>query len=1393
MLCNNILFFNVLIQKYAKMKKILGLDLGTASIGWALVNEAESPEEKSSIIKLGVRVNPLTTDEKDNFEKGKSITTNADRTLKRSMRRNNQRYKLRREDLIYILLENKIVSDDTIFSEEGNKTTFETYYLRSKAAKEKISLEEFARVLLMINKKRGYKSSRKAKDSEDGQLIDGMSVAIKLYKENLTPGEYVLELLQRDKKLIPDFYRSDLQKEFDKIWNFQKQFYPNILTDELKEELKDKNKSQTWKICEKPFGIVGIKRNVKGDELKKENYEWRVKALSDKMDLEELAIVLQEINGQIKGSSGYLGDISDRSKILYLNKLTVGEYLQQNIEKDSHFRIKNKVFYRQDYLDEFEQIWETQAKYHKELTPELKETIRDIIIFYQRPLKSQKGLISFCEFESKQREFIIDGKKKVKTIGLRVCPKSSPLFQEFKIWQILNNVNIISKQDGSKRPLCEEEKDLLFNELNIKDKLAKNDALKILFDKESKYYDLNYNNLDGNRTNAVLFNAYQKIIEATGHGEYDFSKLEADKVYKIVEDVFNGLGYNTNILHFDSELEGSLFQQQDSFKLWHLLYSYEGDKSKTGNEKLIDKISKLTGFEEPYAKILAKITFDLDYGNLSSKAMRKILPYMKAGNEYSVACEYAGYRHSKDSLTKEELKNKVLKDKLELLPKNSLRNPVVEKILNQMINVVNSIIDKYGKPDEIRVELSRDLKNSAKEREDKTKAINESTKKYDKLKEVLKKEFGIKRVSRNDLIRYRLYEELKTNGYKTLYSNTYIPREKLFSKEFDVEHIIPQAKLFDDSFSNKTLELRSVNLEKSNLTAFDYVKGKYDDKYLNDYKERLKLLLKDKSISQAKYNKLLMEEKDIPDGFIDRDKRDSQYIAKKSREILSAIVPSVGTTTGSVTSRLREDWQIVNVLQELNWNKYNKAGLTETFLDKDGRTIYRIIDWNKRNDHRHHAMDALAVAFTKDSYIQYLNNLNARSNKSSSIYGIEKKELYRDQKGHLRFYPPMPLDEFRTQAKQHLESILVSIKAKNKVTTQNTNITKKKGGVNKKIQLTPRGQLHEETIYGKMLVPIIKEEKLNSKFDYDKIQTVTKPKIKEALLKRLEEYDNDPKKAFSKANLTKKPIYLDDLHTLKVPEKVKTKSFDIVYTVRKEVNKDLNVDKVIDDKVRTILQKRLDEFGGKKQDAFKNLDENPIWLNKEKNISIKRVKVKGINNAVALHDKKDHNGKLILKDGNTQPVDFVSTGNNHHIAIYRDSKGNLQENVVTFFEAVTRSNLGLPIIDKEYKKSEGWTFLFTMKQNEYFVFPNEELKFDPKDIDLKNPDNYRLISPNLFRVQVISSKYYVFRHHLETSVKDESKELRDITWKRIRTPKDLNDIVKVRVNHLGEIVQIGEY
>jgi len=1371
------------------MKKILGLDLGTASIGWAFVNEAGSENEKSSIIKLGVRVNPLTVDELQNFEKGKSITTNADRTLKRSMRRNLQRYKLRRQNLLEILMKNNFIDDNTILCENNNRVTFETYRLRAMAADEQVTLVQFANILLMINKKRGYKSSRKAKGNDEGQLVDSMEVAKKLYDENLTPGQFVYDLLKDGKKYIPDFYRSDLQLELDQIWEFQKQFYPEILTDDFKVQIVNKGKQNTSKTFLGRYGIYTAEN--KGADKRMQSFKWRIDALTRQLTKEELAFVVSDVNGSISNSSGYLGSISDRSKELYFKKQTVGQYLMEQLDMHPNFSLKNKVFYRQDYLDEFNTIWDTQAKYHPVLTEELKKEIRDVIIFYQRRLKSQKGLVSYCDFESRKVEVEIDRKKKVKTVGPKVCPKSSPLFQEFKIWQILNNLMVTDKNGCGKRLLDQNEKETLFEEANIKKEISKDEALKFLFE-NSKDLDLNFNVIDGNKTQAALFKVYQDIVELSGHGEYNFSKMSANEVLNIVEIVFKGLKYNTGILKFNSDLEGEEFEKQPLYQLWHLLYSYEGDKSNTGNEKLIEHISRLCGFEKEYASLIAKVTFQPDYGSLSSKAIRKILPYLKEGNEFSLACAHAGYRHSKNSLNKEEIQNKHLKDRLDILPRNSLRNPVVEKILNQMVNVVNSATESYGKPDEVRIELARELKKSAKEREDLTTAISKSTAEHEKFREILKKEFGLGHISRNDIIRYKLYRELESNGFHTLYSNTYISPTKLFDKEFDIEHIIPQSRLFDDSFSNKTIELRSINIEKGNETAYDYVGQKQGSDGLDNYLLKIEELYKAQRISKAKYNKLRMKSADIPDGFIERDIRDTQYIAKKAKSILEEFVKYVVPTSGLITDKLRKDWQLIDVMQELNWDKYEKLGLTEIFENRDGHKIKRIKDWTKRNDHRHHAMDALAIAFTKRSFIQYLNSLNARSDKSGSIMGIEAKELYRDDKGKLRFNPPIPLDEFRAEARKHLENTLISIKAKNKVVTGNINITKKKNGLNKKKQLTPRGQLHLETIYGSMQQYVTKEEKVGSGFDEIQIMKVAKKSFREALLKRLHEFDNDPKKAFTGKNSPdKNPVWLNSQHSAFLPEKVKTVVLEPLYTIRKEISPDLKIDKVIDNKIRNILQARLKAFNDDSKKAFSNLDENPIWLNKEKGISIKRVTITGISNAIALHDKKDKEGKLLKTDGKTHPVDFVNTGNNHHVAIYKDANGELQENVVSFYEATTRAQQGLPVIDKDFKKDEGWQLLFTMKQNEYFVFPNEKTGFNPNEIDLLNPENYHLISPNLFRVQKFTIKDYFFRHHLETKVEN-NNTLKGIIWLRLGL-NGIQNITKVRINAIGQIVFVGEY
>src|SRR5690606_3021269 len=343
-------------------------------------------------------------------------------------------------------------------------------------------------------------------------------------------------------------------------------------------------------------------------------------------------------------------------------------------------------------------------------------------------------------------------------------------------------------------PLDFDTKKQLFEELNIKGNLSSARVLEFLGKKPSEW-ELNYSQLEGNRTNQALYNAYLKILEVEGYNEellklsgkddIDVADLKtpAAEIKEMVRSVFSLLGIDTGILDFNAELEKQEFLKQKSYQLWHLLYSAEDDDKKYSDEDMLTYghehiglkkvLCERFGFKPEHAKILVNINFKDDYGSLSAKAIRKIFPYIKE-SKFSTACELAGYRHSKNSLTREEIASRPLKERLELLPKNSLRNPVVEKILNQMINLVNALLDKNRKSnpdfrfDEIRIELSRELKKSASERKEMTSNINKAKTENEKIAEKIKKDFGILNPTRNDIIRFKLYEELAFNGYKDL-------------------------------------------------------------------------------------------------------------------------------------------------------------------------------------------------------------------------------------------------------------------------------------------------------------------------------------------------------------------------------------------------------------------------------------------------------------------------------------------------------------------------------------------------------------------------------------------------------------------------------------------------
>src|SRR5690606_11056865 len=205
----------------------------------------------------------------------------------------------------------------------------------------------------------------------------------------------------------------------------------------------------------------------------------------------------------------------------------------------------------------------------------------------------------------------------------------------------------------------------------------------------------------------------------------------------------------------------------------------------------------------------------------------------------------------------------------------------------------------------------------------------------------------------------------------------------------------PKSRSFNNAMSNYIITHRKCNSDKGQRTAYDFMDSKGEDA-LGQYIEKVNALYNDGkgSISKSKFDNLLCKGEDIPSDFVERMKKDSQYIAKETVKILKTVCPNVYTTTVQVTDFLREEWELKNLLQELTFDKYKAIGQVEekTIKTNNGQTkTFEIItDWSKRDDHRHHAVDALICALTDQKIIFKLNNLN-------KIYQFERNALSKEE------------------------------------------------------------------------------------------------------------------------------------------------------------------------------------------------------------------------------------------------------------------------------------------------------------------------------------------------------------------------------------------------------------
>lgn len=1044
------------------------------------------------------------------------------------------------------------------------------------------------------------------------------------------------------------------------------------------------------------------------------------------------AIVGDEGEKKKKDSnSAYLAGIRANDEKLQAEHKTVGQYFAEQLRQNQSesptggisYRIKDQIFSRQRYIDEYDQIMAAQRVHYPDiLTDEFIRMLRDEVIFMQRPLKSCKHLVSLCEFEKQERVMRVqqdDGKggrqlveRRVK-FGPKVAPKSSPLFQLCRIYEAVNNIRL-TRPDGSPRDITPEERAKIVAHLQSSASLSFA-ALKKLLKEKALIADqlTTKSGLKGNSTRVALASALQPYPQY--HHLLDM-ELETRMMTVQLTDEETG-----EVTEREVAVVTDSYVRQPLYRLWHILYSIEereamrralitqlGMKEEDLDGGLLDQLYRLD-FVKP------------GYGNKSAKFICKLLPQLQQGLGYSEACAAVGYRHS-NSPTSEEITERTLLEKIPLLQRNELRQPLVEKILNQMINLVNALKAEYG-IDEVRVELARELKMSREERE---RMARNNKDREERNKEVAAKirECGFY-PTKPRIQKYMLWKEA---GRQCLYCGRSIEEEQCLREGgMEVEHIIPKSVLYDDSYGNKTCACRRCNKEKGNRTALEYIRAKGREA---EYMKRINDLLKEKKISYSKHQRLRWLKEDIPSDFLERQLRLTQYISRQAMAILQQGIRRVSASEGGVTARLRSLWGYDDILHTLNLDRYDSMGETER-VSREGETTekLRIKDWSKRKDHRHHAIDALVVASTRQGYIQRLNRVSSESEREAMSGEIEMQKVTKTDKLSLleRWLTQRPHFSVRTVSDKVAE-ILISYRPGMRVVTRGRNIYRKKMADGREVTcvqrgvLVPRGELMEASLYGKII-----------------------SQGRERIVKRY------------------------PLHDLK--------------------------GEVVD----PCLHELITAYNQELKSRERGVPIPPLYLDKDKRQEVRSVR--------CYVDKPSVSSAIPIRfDERGTAITFVQSGNNHHLAVYRTPQGVLEESIVSFWDAVDRARYGIPLvithprevmeqvlqrgdIPESVLKSlppSDWMFVESLQQDEMVAIglSDEELQ------SAIEAQDYRKLSEHLYRVQSLSSKYYVFRYHLETSVKDRKNTSGRIPkFHRVRNLPDYEkrNVRKVRVDLLGRI------
>ena len=1234
------------------IKYILGLDIGSNSIGWALI-QLFIEEKQGKIIATGSRIIPMDQGLLGDFEKGNSVSQTAERTFYRSTRKLRQRHLLRRERLHRVLhilgflpphydkqidfskrygkfvdnTEPKLAYEEgrflfmdsfqemladfkshqpTLFYSkkkgEESKIPYDwtIYYLRKKALSRKVSKEELAWIILNFNQKRGYYQLRGEEEVEN-------------------PNKEVT--------------------------------YYSLMVTEVTAEAPNK-KGEIWYSIQLENGWV-YRRTSK---IPLDDWKGKVRDFIVTTELEEDGSIKRDKEGKEKRS--FRAPSEDDWNLLKkkteqdinTSKKTVGTYIYDHLLQNPNEKIKGKLvrtIERKYYKEELKAILEKQIALQPELfTDQLfADCIRELyskneaqqrnlaardfvhlfvedIIFYQRPLRSQKSTIANCSLES--RSYIDKDSHTRKEAPLKVCPKSNPYYQEFRVLQWLQNLKIYeidSDQEVTHQFIKTlEDKQQLFDFLMAQKEIDCEELLKY-------FLSLTYPNAKEKALKSEL-----KKWKDTYRWNYVYDIGEkSSKKYPMNETRYELKRYLEKV----ANLPDDFLSSEVEYLLWHLIYSvtdkvaYEKGLKKFAQKHHLDEDSFVESFKKfkPYPS---------EYGSFSEKAIRKLLPLMRFGSYWNFnhidkntqkriddlitgveneeirtilrekaekyqleketdfqdlplwLAQYIVYnRHAEASSLEKWTSVNDLETYLNEFKQHSLRNPIVEQVVTETLRVVRDIWQQYGQGqadffDEIHIELGRELKKTAKEREELSKQNQKNEDTNLSIKEKLKEleKYNTRAYSITHQEKYKLWLEQK---HISPYTGQIISLENLFTDNYEIEHIIPQSRFFDDSLSNKVVCESIVNKApyKDRQLGLEFIKnqGGRIVKELSEENKTIKIFTEEQyrtfikehySNNPEKTKKLLLEE--IPEKMVARQMNDTRYISKFISEILSKIVRSdeqdegvhsknVILCTGKITSILRQDWGLNDIWDNLILPRFERMN---NLLQKEKFTIYSVEKQKKipvvpindqfksfqkkRIDHRHHALDAIIIACVTGEHINYINNQHALEK------GKDKKEKQKEHdklreklcfkkynKGSEENYSwifKKPWAHFTQEVRTALEGIVVSFKQNLRVINKATNYyerwVEENGKYIKKIvkqegtNWAIRKPLHEETISGKIYLDREKITKndiltatrktVDSSFDDKRIKKITDTGIQKILLNYLK-YKGSPEIAFSPEGL----------------------------------------------------------------------------------------------------------------------------------------------------------------------------------------------------------------------------------------------------------------------------------